>query len=333
MRSSSALSAKSSPSGTKEGLEPEVPEDHYFGFLFPGQGSQTVGMCQELFQTSSSARALFQEADDTLGFSLSRLCFEGPEEELRKTINAQPAILTASLACLQAIAERNSNFPHLPRFVAGHSLGEYTALVAAGALEFPVALRLVRERGKLMELASDQRPGGMAAIIGLDESALEELCQLAGAELGNINTPEQIVISGSRDALARTIDLARIRGAKRAIPLEVSGAFHSMLMEPVRRGLQEAVAQVPFEDPKIPIVANTTALPLTTAQGVKQELLQQVCQCVRWQRSVEYMVHAGVSTFLEIGPGHVLSSLVKRISSDVKTYSIADTSAIENLKL
>jgi [acyl-carrier-protein] S-malonyltransferase len=279
-------------------------------------------MGYELYRSSPRAREVFEEADDALQFSLSRLCFEGPEEVLLQTVNTQPAIMTVSLACLRAAAEVNSALK--PGFVAGHSLGEYTALVAANVLEFADAIRLVRERGRLMEKAGEIKPGAMAAIIGLDAAKLEEICLKTGAQIANINCPGQIVISGAREAVARAMELARLDGATGVVPLKVSGAFHSALMQPTIAGMTQAISGVNLCSPTVPIIANVTAKPVTTVDEVKEELLQQLCHCVRWQSSVEYMVEAGISTFVEIGPGVVLSRLIKRIDRKVRILNISD---------
>jgi len=312
-------------------IELEIKPAPKIACVFPGQGSQTVGMGHNLYQSSRQAREIFDEADSSLDFPLSRLCFEGPDEELRDTVNAQPAILTASIACLRAASELG--IPLRPALVAGHSLGEYTALVAANVLEFPDAVRLVRERGRLMQEAGKAKPGGMAAIIGLDAESLEEVCLETGSQMANFNCSGQIVISGSRESLARSMDLAKARGARRVVPLPVSGAFHSLLMQPAVEGMTRAISQVSFHMPEIPIVANVTAKPLTTADGVKEELINQLCQCVQWQPSVEYMVEDGVSTFIEIGPGQVLSGLIKRISNDVQVLNISDLDSIKSIGL
>jgi [acyl-carrier-protein] S-malonyltransferase len=288
-------------------------------------------MGHKLYQSSPKAKEVFQEADEALQFSISRLCFEGPEEELRQTINAQPAIMTVSIACLRAASQVNHSAS--PAFVAGHSLGEYTALVAANVLSFTDAIRLVRERGRLMQKAGEIKPGGMAAVIGLDEAALREICRESGAEIANFNCSVQIVISGSKEALARAMDLAEARGARRVISLHVSGAFHSTLMQPTIEGMSEAISQIDFRTPKVPIVVNSTAQPVTTAEGVKEELIRQLCNCVQWQPSVEYMVEEGVSTFIEIGPGQVLSGLIKRISNKVQVLNVSDPESIKALGL
>jgi [acyl-carrier-protein] S-malonyltransferase len=297
--------------------------------VFPGQGSQSVGMGHKLYQSSPKAKEVFEEADEALQFSISRLCFEGPEEELRQTINAQPAIMTVSIACLRAASQVNHSAS--PAFVAGHSLGEYTALVAANVLSFTDAIRLVRERGRLMQKAGEIKPGGMAAVIGLDEAALREICRESGAEIANFNCSVQIVISGSKEALERAMELAKARDARRVILLQVSGAFHSTLMQPTIEGLSAAISQINFRTPEIPIVVNSTAQPVTTAEGVKEELLRQLCNCVQWQPSVEYMVEEGVSTFIEIGPGQVLSGLIKRISNKVQVLNMSDPESIKAL--
>jgi [acyl-carrier-protein] S-malonyltransferase len=312
-------------------LEKQTKQAAKFAFVFPGQGSQQVGMGHALCQSSPEARAVFEEADAALGMSLSQLCFEGPESELRQTINAQPAIMTTSIACLRAAAATNGAVT--PAFVAGHSLGEYTALVAANVIGFADALRLVRERGRLMQEAGEIEPGGMAAIIGLDHAVLDEVCRETGAEVSNLNCPGQTVISGSKEALARAMDLAKARGAARVVPLQVSGAFHSRLMRPTKSGMARAISRVEFRTPEVPIVANSTAQPLTSADEVKRELMEQLCHCVLWQRSVECMVDAGVATFVEIGPGQVLSGLVKRISKKAQVLNVSDPESVRAMRL
>ena len=294
-------------------------------YVFPGQGAQRVGMGHDLYRTSPRARAVFEEADAVLGCPLTELCFGGPEDVLCQTINAQPAILATSIAYLKATPGLwDGDGADPPAFVAGHSLGEYTALVAAKVLDFADALRLARERGRLMHEAGERMPGGMAAIIGLDEATVEQICQETGVEIANVNSPGQIGISGSKESLASAMELAKARGAKRAILLEVSGAFHSALMQSAVEGTSRAIAGLTFRDPVTPIVGNTTAQPLTTAEAVKAELVDQLCHCVRWQKSVEYMIDAGVSTFLEIGPGQVLTGLIKRIDGKVQTVGISE---------
>ncbi len=285
-------------------------------------------MGSDLYKNSAQARAVFQEADEALGFSLSRLCFEGPHEELRQTINAQPAILTMSVACLRE-AQASSPFisSNAPAFVAGHSLGEYTAMVAANVMSFSDAIRLVRERGRLMQEAGQLRSGGMAAIIGLDETSVERICWETGAQIANFNAADQVVLSGDKESLVRAMDLGRVMGAKRIVPLDVSGAFHSTLMRPAAEGMAKAISQLPFDDPSVPIVANSTASPVFTAGEVRQELMTQLCSSVRWRHSVEFMAKSGVDTFVEIGPGRVLSGLIKRIDREAQTINISDVAS------
>jgi len=301
-------------------------------YVFPGQGSQYVGMGRDLYDSFASAKAVFEEADEILGFPLSRLCFEGPEDELRQTINAQPALVTTSLACLQAAREAgDSDGLPLPAFVAGHSLGEYTALAVAGVFDFSDAIYLARERGRLMHEAGQLNPGNMAAIIGLDEALLSDVCRQTDTRMANINCPGQIVISGGTESLAQAMDLAKAKGANRVVPLQVSGAFHTPLMQSAYDGMSAVLARISFREPAIPIIGNTSAQPLAGTKAIKEELLRQLCNCVQWQRSVEYMVANGVTTFIEIGPGRVLSGLIRRISREVTTLNLADTEAVWNL--
>jgi [acyl-carrier-protein] S-malonyltransferase len=285
----------------------------------------------DLYNSYPSARAVFDGADASLGFPLSRLCFEGPEEELTKTHNVQPAILVVSIACLKALEEANiANFPS-PTFVAGHSLGEYTALVAAGALGLTDAVLLVRERGRLMYEAGLKNPGSMLAVIGLDEETVKDISFRSGAEISNINCPGQIVVSGAAQALAGADKLAKTKGARAVIPLKVSGAFHSALMEPVLAEFSKIVSNVRFKPPAIPVISNVTAQPLTDADSIKEELVKQLRNCIQWQRSVEYTMHSGITTFYEIGPGRVLSGLLRRINPELQTFNISGVDDIAQL--
>ncbi len=300
-------------------------------WVFPGQGSQSVGMGRDLYDNNKSAKAIFEQADEALGFSISRLCFEGPEEELRQTINAQPALLTAAYTYLEATRETNGkNLPE-PAFLAGHSLGEYTALAVAGVFDFSTAVRLARERGRLMHEAGQMRAGAMAAIITLDEAKLAEICRKSDAVIANINCPGQIVISGAAENVAKAMEMATAAGASRTIPLQVSGAFHSPLMQPAVEGMIKYLDATSFEAPTIPVIGNTTAEPMTTAEAVKTELRNQLSNPVQWQRSIEYMVKEGVSTFIEIGPGKVLTGLIRRIDKEVATLNIGDLKAVKSL--
>jgi [acyl-carrier-protein] S-malonyltransferase len=298
-------------------------------WVFPGQGSQSVGMGRDLYDNVKSARAVFEQADKALGFPISRLCFEGPEDELRQTINAQPALVIAGYACLEAAREISGNKLSAPAFLAGHSLGEYTALAVAGALDFNTAVRLARERGRLMHEAGQIRPGSMAAIIGLDESKLAEICRRSDTVMANVNCPGQIVISGATENVTKAMEMATAAGASRAIPLQVSGAFHSPLMQPAVEGITGYLESTPFRKPSIPVIGNVTALPLDTAESVKMELRNQLTSPVQWQHTIEYMVQQGVSTFIEIGPGKVLTGLIRRINKEVRTINIGDLEAVK----
>ncbi len=285
----------------------------------------------DLYNSYPSAKEVFDEADASLGFPLSRLCFEGPEEELTKTHNVQPAILVVSIACLRALQEVNRGTLPSPAFVAGHSLGEYTAFVAAGALYLADAVLLVRERGRLMYEAGLKNPGSMLAVIGLDEEAVKDVCLQSGTEISNINCPGQIVVSGSVQSLAEASRLAKTRGARMLIPLKVSGAFHSALMEPVISEFSKIVSNVRLRSPIIPVISNVTARPLGDIDSIKQEMVTQLRNCIQWQKSVEFMIHNGVTVLYEIGPGRVLSGLVRRISSEVSTFNISGIEDIAQL--
>ncbi|MDM7999741.1 MAG: ACP S-malonyltransferase [Dehalococcoidia bacterium] len=292
---------------------------HKIAYVFPGQGSQWTGMGRDLYASFPEAKAVFEEADSVLDFPLSRTCFEGPDEVLRQTVNAQPAIMTVSIAYLRSsplLRDRPQ-----PSFVAGHSLGEYTALVAAGTLSFADALRLARKRGRLMQEAGDKTPGGMLAVIGLDEAIVQSICQATGMEIANVNCPGQIAISGPSQALEPAARLAKEKGAQKVIPLAVSGAFHSRLMKPAAEGMAQAVAGLHFKDASIPVIANTTAQLVTSGDDLKAELLNQLCHSVMWQRSVELMIKEGTTEFVEVGPGQVLAGLIRRISREVKVVN------------
>jgi [acyl-carrier-protein] S-malonyltransferase len=298
-------------------------------FLFPGQGAQAVGMGLDLYKGSDSGKEVFDMVDEALGRSLSKIMFEGPEDELRETRNAQPGIMAMSLACIEVI---KSNVPGeaipIPYLMAGHSLGEYTALAAAGVLSVMDTAKLVQERSELMQHACDSNPGTMAAILGLDEMVLQEIARESGVFISNINTQDQIVISGEKISVARAMDMSDARGAKKVIPLKVGGAFHSGLMEPAKAGLVDFIDGLKFNNPEVPIIANCTGTPLHTGEEIKGELISQISACVQWKKSVDFMIKSGIDNFLEIGPGRALGGMVKKIDRRVNVASVNDIESI-----
>lgn len=285
-------------------------------WVFPGQGSQAVGMGQAVAEADASARAAFAEADDALGFSISRICWDGPEDALTRTSNQQPAIVTTSVATLRALLAE-SLLPE-PDYVAGHSLGEYSALVAADALALRDAIRLVRRRGELME---EHALGGMIAVLGLDEETLQVVANETGAEVANFNAPGQITLSGSDDAIAVAEMAAKQRGARRVVRLPVNGAFHSSLMTPVAEALASDIERTPVTKPRVPLISNVTAEPIVHPDDIRRELVDQICASVQWTRSVETMIELGVTHFYEVGAGTVLSGLIGRINKSVTTVA------------
>jgi [acyl-carrier-protein] S-malonyltransferase len=302
-------------------------------FVFPGQGAQYVGMGKDLIQQYPSARRTFEQADHVLGIALSRLCFEGPEAELTDTVNAQPAILTMSAAAM-AVLEERAGGKWLPAFVAGHSLGEYTALLAADVLEFEPVLRLVRERGRAMKEAGQNRRGAMAAVLGMQAAALRSICEEVGdVWVANDNSPGQIVLSGQKVALERALQVAKERGARRTIPLAVSIAAHSPLMAPAAEAMAAVLEKLPMAKASIPVVANVRALPITTPDEIRLELVQQLTSSVRWVESVQYMLQQGVQAFVEIGPKNVLRGLIGQIAPDVQVFSVGTVADIQALKV
>jgi len=296
-------------------------------FLFPGQGSQAVGMGKDLYLNSIGAREVFDEIDDTLGRKLSNLMFEGPDDELRQTENTQPAIVATSIATWRAMEEA-TGVMQIPNATAGHSLGEYSALAVSGVLSVTDAVKLVLERGRLMQGACEERPGGMAALIGLDEVTAQEICRETGAEMSTINTEQQIILAGDHHSLAMAIDIASARGAKKAIPLQVGGAFHSGLMSPAQNGLNSMIDSLTFHDPLVPLVGNVTARSLGTAEEVREELRMQLTSCVQWNNTVKFMLNDGITNFYEIGHGRILSGIVKRIDREAIVSNVGDFASV-----
>ncbi len=306
-----------------------------FALVFPGQGAQAVGMGRDLFEGDSAARAVFEEADSVLGFGLSDLCFTGSAEQLQLTANAQPAILAVSIAALAAL--RRALGPQLsPLVAAGHSLGEYSALVASGALTFADALLLVRERGRLMQAASEVTPGAMVAVLGLSEEQVHGVCREASPTgvvvVANYNAPGQSVLSGEVEAVAAAARLAREAGARRTVALAVGGPFHSPLMAPAARDFAAALERARVSDPGFPVIANVTAAPLTQAAEIRGELRSQLSTPVRWSDSVRRMHEMGATSFVEVGPGTVLSGLVKRIVGGVRTLAVGSVAGLAQVR-
>jgi [acyl-carrier-protein] S-malonyltransferase len=303
-------------------------------FIFPGQGSQELGMGSALSQKYDSARHVFEEANDILGFSISQLAWDGPEVSLNDTINTQPALFVHSAAALKVLSEVRPDLT--PRFVAGHSMGELSATFASGALEFRSALLLTRTRGRLMKDAGDTNPGGMAAVLGLDIPTLDGICKQASrpgeiVQVANDNCPGQVVISGVNSALERAISAAQEAGARRTVKLAVSIAAHSPLMQAAQIDFNQAVDEAGIDRPKIPLVGNVTARPLSTAEEVRGDLQGQLTNRVRWTESIQFMEDAGITHLLEIGSGTVLSGLVKRISRRLTCISLSTPQDFENL--
>ena len=298
-------------------------------YIFPGQGSQYVGMGKDLYEKHVVARDLFDAADSMLGFSISKICFEGPEQELKQTKNTQPAIFLHSLAVCRLTGHNGVTM------TAGHSLGEYSALVFAEAMTFEDGLKVVRLRGELMQRAGEEQQGTMAAVVGLEKTIVDEVCQqarVAGVvQAANFNSPGQVVISGSVAGVRRGMEIARERGAKLVKELIVSGAFHSPLMQHARQGLKAALEKTTIRDARIPIFANVTAQPVQKAAEIRTLLGEQLTQAVRWEESIQHMIASGTTTFMEIGPGKVLQGLVKRINTNVEVSGIDTAEDVEKL--
>lgn len=301
-------------------------------FVFPGQGSQYSGMGKDLAENFPCAKEIFEEACDALKFDIAGLCFSGSEDDLKLTANTQPAILTTSIAALRVVEQETDL---RPKFAAGHSLGEFSALVCTGALSFADAVRTVRQRGTFMQEAVPVGVGAMAAIMGVERDTLEQLCsQAAQGEIvapANFNSPGQIVIAGHATAVQRAMELAKEHGAKRALPLPVSAPFHSALMVPAAKRLEDVLAQVSVNPFLCPVVGNVEAKPYHEVERVRQLLVQQVCAPVRWDESVLNMSALGVERFIEIGPGNVLSGLIKRIVKGAETQNVGDVASLTKL--
>ena len=299
-------------------------------FLFPGQASQFVGMGADLRERFPEIRELYEEADGILGFELSRVCFRGPMERLSQTGITQPAVYVHSIAAVRLLAARGIH----PDAVAGHSLGEYSALTAAGVIDFPEGLALVRERGRLMQAAGVERPGRMAAVIGLDDAAVTGLCDRIGAQVvpANFNAPGQVVLSGAAAAVEEAMAAAEGAGARRVVALPVSGAFHSPLMESAAEGLAERLAATRFRPPSVPVVANVTAAPETDPEVLRRLLVEQMTGPVRWTESVQALASMGVDSALEVGPGSVLKGLVRRILRDLRVETAGTAGEMDALE-
>jgi [acyl-carrier-protein] S-malonyltransferase len=295
--------------------------------LFAGQGAQTVGMGRDLAQQFPSARRWFDHANGLLGFDLAKVCFDGPEAELTRTENAQPGIFLVGWIAFELLKERAPGLQF--HATAGLSLGEFTALAAAGALTFEDGLRVVRQRGRFMQEACESTRGGMAAIIGLDEAKTREACAEAGVELANLNCPGQIVISGPADRLDKACEIAKIKGAKKAMPLAVAGAYHSALMAGVKPKLDAALAAVGIKTPAVPVLSNVTATPHGDVASIRARMVDQVTSSVRWEDSMRYLLAQGFTRFIELGPGKALSGFTKRIDSGAQMLNVADVPSLD----
>ncbi|MEA3328553.1 MAG: ACP S-malonyltransferase [Candidatus Omnitrophota bacterium] len=298
-------------------------------YIFPGQGAQYVGMGKDLYQNSPAARGVFEKADQILGFNLTDLCFNGPLDKLSQTINAQPAVLAVNIAGLQALQLQNQTLK--PKLVAGLSLGEYSALVAAKSLSIEDSLVLVRKRAQLMSEASLKNPGKMAAIIGLSEQKVEEICRLSGSQIANLNSPGQIVVSGTNLEIENVVKLAGEKGAKRTVILKIEGPYHCHLMDQAAEGLGQELAKVEIAKPRVPIVANVTGACEDSPQEIKSNLKEQLTCKTLWEKSIHLMISQGITNFVEIGPGKVLKGLLRRIDQDLKVYNVEKTEDLDKL--
>ncbi len=295
--------------------------------LFAGQGAQVVGMGKDFATQSAEARELFARANQALGYDLAKICFEGPEAELTKTENAQPGIFLVSWVALQLLKEQVPALKY--HATAGLSLGEFTALAAGGVLSFEDGLKVVRLRGRFMQEACEATQGTMAAVIGLDEAATRTACEEAGAEVANLNCPGQIVISGELAAVNKACELVKAKGAKRALPLTVAGAYHSKLMTSAQPKLRSTLSEVPLHLPNVPVISNVTAKPHATAGEIATRLVEQVTSPVRWEDSIRYLIADGFTRFIELGPGTALSGFMKRIDKNVQVLNVADMPSLQ----
>lgn len=297
--------------------------------LFAGQGAQKVGMGRDLAEKYEVCRALYSRANEVLGVDLARVCFEGPEAELTRTENCQPAIHVTSLACLAALERELPDLRSQVGAAAGLSLGEFTALTAAEALSFEDSVRLVRRRGQFMQEACDATRGAMAAVLGAGEALVREVCREAGVELANLNAPGQIIISGEQEKIARAIELAKARGVRKVVPLNVAGAYHSSLMASAQPKLAAALQAVPLKPPRFPVVSNVIARPIQSPPEIRRGLVEQITSSVRWEESMRWLIEQGFSQFIELGPGTVLSGLLKRTDESVRVLNVADVPSLE----
>jgi [acyl-carrier-protein] S-malonyltransferase len=304
----------------------KAPKNPKLAFTFPGQGAQRVAMGLDAFSSSDASRQVFSVADETVGERLTALCFEGPQEKLTETANAQPAILAASVAYLVAAIESGA-LRERPAFVAGHSLGEFTALVAAGSLSLPDAITLVRKRGQLMAEAGETNPGTIAAVLGLDKETVEDICRRSGAEPANYNGATQVVVGGTADAVEAASSMAREAGGK-ILPVSVSGAFHTSLMAPAAVAFGAFVRDARISDPVIPVVGNVEASPLLSEAEVRKDITEQIARPVRWLDSIALMRNHGVTTFVEVGPGRTLTRMLKRIAPEATAANIDSVEAL-----
>ncbi len=296
-------------------------------WLFPGQGAQAVGMGRDIAEQIPAAAALFHRASEVLGFDLAKVCFEGPDTELTRSDRAQPAIFVVSMACAEALSHAKPGLAWA--FAAGHSLGEWSALCAAGVVSFEDALRILQARGRFMQEACEQNPGSMLAVLGLPREAVEQVAARSGAEVANFNEPSQTVLSGTREAIDAAEKVAVELKAKRAVRLSVAGAFHSTLMKPAADRLADLLAGIPFSTSRFPVMSNATGRPHGTPDEIRQAMVLQVTSSVRWSDSIQYLASQGVGRYVECGPGRILTGLVKRIDREAELHNISDLPSLQ----